>query len=311
MCGWARLMTTRCQRDDCPPPATVQEVVEASILGDLEDWQPTGLALDAQAIAPDAEIRVPEGGVPVTYEGQRVGTATFDVPEGGGVVYIQGDNGAWRQIGTAEPSQFAEVSGDPAYPRRDMEWSPGQVLANGDSMSFTVTFEFDPATVDSDSFRALYGVDGSATYLEETPDGDIVERIDRTLQAWEHRHDAMHWTPNPEGQPAPVSDADANLMGIVQDRLWAAMGAYDADHHAMGLSQGQRPTVEVGHHLAAALRYIRASYDAIDGARPHYGWTRITEETRARAARALEEWISRGGSVAQWRPRWLRHDEEE
>lgn len=132
--------------------------------------------------------------------------------EGGVRVFVLGDNGVWRQIGSASAAQFEafgvlyaeapqpeEVSGgSPAYVRRDITWSG----PNGDVRTDTFTFDPSVTSVSADwvgpsgcGCGECVDPTGPVTYLEETPDGDIVERISHALDNWERWGDAMRWYP--------------------------------------------------------------------------------------------------------------------
>jgi hypothetical protein len=251
--------------------------------------------------------------------------AGITLPEDG-AVYVREANGAWRQIGTADAEQFGTITSATLHtePPEAEEVSWG--ATDGDRMSFTVTFTFDPAA----AVARWYGpppdpddvAGGPVTYLEETPEGDIVERIDHVVQGWERTFpwgDAMRWTGEEEPEP---ETHEGSIVADVTDTLadawthWQDVGATDEERD-YGLFQVM-PSWWSEHrpyrgNLAASLDYIRRAYErglAGGWTLPYYGNTPITESTRERARRALAEWASRGGSIAQWRPRWMRPDDE-
>lgn len=253
--------------------------------------------------------------------------AGFD-PAGSGAVYIQNDNGAWRQIGvTLGPVEF-EV--EPTADEDTLRFTARSVA--------TIDMQINAETVEV--IRRAFGIPeisrpsffynptsaegrGPMTYLEENEDGDIVERIGSALEDWEHWGDAMRWTA--EARPEPAWDDGLDYWqptGLIQtpgmtalDSRWVSVGAvrdtegfYQTPPSPSWVSYAlERLESRSGMFnpytmdLEAMLAYAYQRYNAINGARADYGRTPISDETRQRAQRALEEWRGSWPSTARAR----------
>lgn len=181
----------------------------------------------------------------------------FDLQPGIAYVYWWED-GSWVAIGEADPPE-------PVYPRRDINWG-GQT-----EQTITVTFDFNEYPPPrGEALAALYG-GGTlssrppATYLEETADGDIAERIDGALDGWDHWRDAAHWRP-----------------GLL------LATCFDCGDGTLAIPFGDEGARAewVSAHVAATGHNVRLS-DEDDDAPPRNAQN---AQSRAVAARALAEW---------------------
>jgi hypothetical protein len=147
----------------------------------------------------------------------------------------------------------------------------------------TVTFTFnDPPTVTRAALADVWNDDDPTrplTYVDETPEGDIVERIGYALEDWEHWADSARWTGADAAEDPPPNPGSWQEVGATTDAgdfagFEFATNLFAGLRYARSYMRGDRLWhLFSGRNTRAAVRH-----DALD---PH---------TRMLAARALARW---------------------